>query len=127
MLEVDSGVDDGHVHIHAVVVATVDGDLRVGLRKDALDAGGDRLGADAALEILDHIGHARIALQVRQAPCRHDHGHALEGVLVNKAELQAQGLCHARRLPGRIHRALEHDDVPPGRAGRLGRDGGPAQ
>jgi len=84
MLEVDAGVDDRHVHIHAIIVAAVDINLRVGIGKDALDAGGHGLGADAALHVFDHICHARVVLQRFQAPGWHDRRHAFQGMLVNE-------------------------------------------
>ena len=46
VLEIHPGIDDGHVHIHAVVIHAVDCNLRVVIGKDAPDAGWHILSAD---------------------------------------------------------------------------------
>ena len=43
MVEVDAGVDDGHIHVDPQVVIAVDRDVGIRVSEDALDPGGDRL------------------------------------------------------------------------------------
>ena len=120
MLEIDAGVDHRHVHVHAVIIHTEDADRRVGVGENALDARGHRLRVDAAHHVLDHVGHPRVALEDFQPAGRHQRGHALEGVLVGEAGLQAVGTRDVRHVGAGVDLAMEDDDVGLGGAAALG-------
>jgi len=101
MLEIHSRVDYRHVHIHAVIIAGVDIEIRIGVPKYALDAGGYSLCVNGAQHVFYHVYHAWVFFQGCQPACGNSGGHPSKCILVGETHLQAVSLFQGRH--GRVH------------------------